>query len=89
MSAEPNYIAGLRQLRYRHRYDKQDGLLRVIAANAALWPDASAFGLVQSEKRSSDRDEGAPIRTLLVNAHPDDESESAALVYRLTHERCV
>jgi LmbE family N-acetylglucosaminyl deacetylase len=27
-----------------------------------------------------------PIKALLVNAHPDDESESAAVVYRITHE---
>jgi N-acetylglucosamine malate deacetylase 2 len=30
--------------------------------------------------------ESEPIRALLVNAHPDDESESAAVVYRITHE---
>jgi N-acetylglucosamine malate deacetylase 2 len=92
MSAAPNHLAvnqlaGLRQLRYRHRSGSQDGLFRVIAANAALWPDAAAFGPVPSGERSPDRDEeGEPIRALLVNAHPDDESESAALVYRLTHE---
>jgi LmbE family N-acetylglucosaminyl deacetylase len=28
----------------------------------------------------------APIRVLLVHSHSDDESESAALIYRLTHE---
>jgi LmbE family N-acetylglucosaminyl deacetylase len=27
-----------------------------------------------------------PPKMLLINAHPDDESESAALVYRITHE---
>jgi LmbE family N-acetylglucosaminyl deacetylase len=30
--------------------------------------------------------ESEPIQALLVNAHPDDESESAAVVYRITHE---
>ncbi len=30
--------------------------------------------------------ESEPIKALLVNAHPDDESESAAVVYRITHE---
>jgi hypothetical protein len=87
MSAEPNRFAGLRQLRHSHRYGSQNGLFRVIAANAALWPDAVAFGPVSSEELSPDHGEDrAPIRVLLVNAHPDDESESAALVYRLTHE---
>ena len=91
MSAEPNPLgkplAGLPRLRHRHRYELQQGLFRVIAANAALWPDAAAFGPVLPEELSPDRAEDrAPIRALLVNAHPDDESESAALVYRLTHE---
>jgi len=31
-------------------------------------------------------EESEPIKALLVNAHPDDESESAAVVYRITHE---
>jgi N-acetylglucosamine malate deacetylase 2 len=87
MSAAPNHLAGSRQRRHRHSYGSQDGIFRAIAANAALWPDAAAFGPLPSEERSPDRgEERAPIRALLVNAHPDDESESAALVYRLTHE---
>lgn len=31
-------------------------------------------------------DDPVSLRLLLVNAHPDDESESAALIYRITHE---
>jgi len=60
-----------------------DRLIQSIAASAALWPDATAFNPVLAEDSSGD---DAPIKALLVNAHPDDESESAALVYRLTHE---
>jgi len=58
-----------------------------------MWPDTTAFNPVFSEdlraaEPSSDQPsrDGAPIKVLLVNAHPDDESESAALVYRITHE---
>jgi LmbE family N-acetylglucosaminyl deacetylase len=87
MSAAPNHLAGSRHLGHRRRGASQNGLFRAIAANAALWPDASAFGPVPSEERSPHRGEDrSPVRALLVNAHPDDESESAALVYRLTHE---
>jgi LmbE family N-acetylglucosaminyl deacetylase len=49
-----------------------------LVADAAMWPDASAFHPTAFED--------APIKMLLVNAHPDDESESAAAVYRITHE---
>ena len=49
-----------------------------ITATAAMWPDASAFSAIPLEDE--------PIKALLVNAHPDDESESAAVVYRITHE---
>ena len=87
MSAAPNSVASLRQPRHRHRYDAQDGLFRAIAANAALWPDAAAFSPVPLDERPANGGEKrTSIRALLVNAHPDDESESAALVYRLTHE---
>ena len=63
--------------RPRHRSD--DRFHWSITASAALWPDAAAFTAVAA-------DDDAPIKALLVNAHPDDESESAAVVYRITHE---
>jgi len=37
-----------------------------------------AFTPIQSESET--------IKALLVNAHPDDESESAGVIYRITHE---
>jgi LmbE family N-acetylglucosaminyl deacetylase len=88
MSAARGHLAGSRQLRHRHRYGLQEGLFRAIAASAALWPDPAAFGSVSLEDQPSldTAEERVPVRALLVNAHPDDESESAALVYRLTHE---
>jgi N-acetylglucosamine malate deacetylase 2 len=49
-----------------------------LVADAAMWPDASAFNPVPVEDPQ--------IKALLVNAHPDDESESAGAVYRITHE---
>ena len=63
--------------RPRHRSD--DRFHWSITASAAMWPDAAAFTAVAAE---DDRQ----IKALLVNAHPDDESESAAVVYRITHE---
>jgi LmbE family N-acetylglucosaminyl deacetylase len=44
-----------------------------------MWPGAAAFNPVSAA-------DDAPIKVLLVNAHSDDESESAAVVYRITHE---
>jgi len=71
--------------RARHR----DGLFRSITANTALWPDATAFNpvLVEVPQTPDPSRDHAPVKALLVNAHPDDESESAAVIYRLTHER--
>lgn len=54
-------------------------LLRSLGAGATLWPDAAAFGPVFAEP-------GRLFKVLLVVAHPDDESECAAFVYRVTHE---
>jgi LmbE family N-acetylglucosaminyl deacetylase len=51
--------------------------VRSIAADPAVWPDAFA---------SQTAVEDEPVKALLINAHPDDESESAAVVYRITHE---
>src|SRR5580658_5190100 len=62
--------------------ESQERLFQSITASAALWPDAAAFHPVSVE----DQDD-APVKALLVNAHPDDESESAAVIYRFTHER--
>ena len=66
--------------RPRHRGDREseDRQFLSITASAATWPDVAAFNPVPTEPE--------PIQALLVNAHPDDESESAAVVYRITHE---
>jgi len=68
--------------RSRHRSD--DRLHGSITASAAMWPDAAAFVPVPADNDTAT--DGGQIRALLVNAHPDDESESAAVVYRITHE---
>jgi len=79
-------VTGLNRLRrYGHRAGREsedhkprDRQFLEITANAAMWPDPAAFNPVLRETE--------PIKALLVNAHPDDESESAAVVYRITHE---
>ncbi len=52
-----------------------------IAQAFAAWPEITAFpfGAVDAEAPPQ-------LRALLVVAHPDDESECAALIYRITHE---
>jgi LmbE family N-acetylglucosaminyl deacetylase len=72
----------------RTRAGSQNELLRSITASAALWPDPAAFLPAAEEELPPNDNAGdrPPVKALLVNAHPDDESESAALVYRLTHE---
>ncbi len=75
--------------RLRHRHGgERDRTVRTIAANAALWPDATAFALPDDSPSPHDSKpaENSPIKVLLVNAHPDDESESAGVVYRISHE---
>lgn len=54
-------------------------LLRSLATGVPLWPHETAFHLVSSQ-------EDPPFKVLLVVAHPDDESECAAVLYRITHE---
>ena len=52
--------------------------LHYLNVSAGVWPESAAFSL-QTE------DEPA-IKVLVVVAHPDDESECAATLYRVTHE---
>ena len=66
--------------RPRHR----DGFFRSIATSAAVWPKSDIVAPLSATDNTSV--EGAAVKVLMVNAHPDDESESAVLVYRLTHE---
>lgn len=53
--------------------------MSAIAETLAFWHNALAFGLAPVPAI-------APVKALLVVAHPDDESECAAAVYRITHE---
>ncbi len=67
--------------RHRHRdlVLSHDHTPRPFAANAKRRHEPQ----VQIDVR---QEADAPVRALLVVAHPDDESECAALVYRITHE---
>ncbi len=51
-------------------------LLRSLATGVPLWPHEITFG----------SQEEPAFKVLLVVAHPDDESECAAVLYRITHE---
>ena len=51
-------------------------LLRSLATSVPLWPHETTFG----------SQEEPAFKVLLVVAHPDDESECAAVLYRVTHE---
>ena len=75
--------------RHRHREDNgpKDNLVRLLVASAATWPDSTAFIPLADEEPTRVADDEAPLKILLVNAHPDDESEAAGFVYRVTHER--
>jgi len=74
--------------RHRHRGDNgpKDNHVRLLIASAATWPDSTAF-IPLADENPTRADDDAPLKILLVNAHPDDESEAAGLVYRITHER--
>ena len=54
-------------------------ILRSLSAGASIWPATSSFEMPLLETTPA-------LRVLLVVAHPDDESECAAVVYRVTHE---
>jgi LmbE family N-acetylglucosaminyl deacetylase len=58
-------------------------ILRSLATGGTLWPEAAGFSAVP--EWVDGKCERAP-RVLLVVAHPDDESECAAVLYRITHE---
>jgi N-acetylglucosamine malate deacetylase 2 len=60
-----------------------------LAATAAFWPEAATYTewclapwLLDRYKKEED----TSIKALVVVAHPDDESECAAVLYRITHE---
>jgi N-acetylglucosamine malate deacetylase 2 len=59
-------------------------LLKAFATGATLWPDAAAYSLAGSDAWTAQ--EQPRLKVLLVVAHPDDESECAAAIYRITHE---
>ena len=56
--------------------DSLSRLLRSLATGVPLWPHEAAF---QAQEIPA-------FKVLLVVAHPDDESECAAVLYRITHE---
>ncbi|MEQ1886666.1 MAG: PIG-L family deacetylase [Bryobacteraceae bacterium] len=56
--------------------------LRLLATGGTLWPDAAHLGWAEQDV---DGGPDAP-KVLLVVAHPDDESECAAVIYRVTRE---
>jgi N-acetylglucosamine malate deacetylase 2 len=58
---------------------KLSQLMRSLATGVPLWPHETVFGSVFSK-------EDPTFKVLLVVAHPDDESECAAVLYRITHE---
>jgi N-acetylglucosamine malate deacetylase 2 len=64
----------------RHRHRDHE-IPQSLAAGATMWPDpaAAAYSPVFPEEESR-------VKALLVVAHPDDESECAAFIYRITHE---
>jgi N-acetylglucosamine malate deacetylase 2 len=57
----------------------QRNFLLSLSASVALSPELAGFPLVVDENNSR-------VKVLLIVAHPDDESECAAFVYRVTHE---
>src|ERR1700683_1201548 len=87
MSVSPNSLAKFPRPRHRDSRKAHDRGARSIAGTA-MWPDAADFArLVLANSDTTELAEAAsPLKVLLVNAHPDDESESAAVVYRITHE---
>ena len=88
MSFAANNLKSPRRHRHRGGHGAQDGVIHSVTANAALWPDFSLFSPTVPEDAQTSALAGntASPKMLLVNAHPDDESEGAALVYRITHE---
>ncbi|HEY4086408.1 MAG TPA: hypothetical protein VGM43_10745 [Bryobacteraceae bacterium] len=56
-------------------------MMGAIAEVFASLPDLAAFSFGVAREGAA-----APLKALLVVAHPDDESECAAFVYRITHE---
>ena len=54
--------------------------LSTASAPAALWPGPAEFALPEADVSAT------PLKVLLVVAHPDDESECAGTLYRITHD---
>jgi LmbE family N-acetylglucosaminyl deacetylase len=59
-------------------------MLAGVSASAAWWPGPNEFAL--PDLANTSRGPAAPLKALLVVAHPDDESECAGTLYRITHE---
>jgi LmbE family N-acetylglucosaminyl deacetylase len=57
-------------------------LLRGLAQGGTLWPEATPFHVCDPRRSDGKRQP----KLLLVVAHPDDESECAAFLYRFAHE---
>ncbi|HXJ43896.1 MAG TPA: PIG-L family deacetylase [Bryobacteraceae bacterium] len=57
---------------------------RLPACATSWWPGSAEFALPDLTPASAPS--AAPLKVLLVVAHPDDESECAATLYRISHE---
>jgi len=75
--------AVLKNIRLWKRRVKLDHHLPEFVSGAASWPNCPEFDAVYEEGGHSEADQ---LKVLLVVAHPDDESECAALLYRISHE---
>ncbi|HWB84230.1 MAG TPA: PIG-L family deacetylase [Bryobacteraceae bacterium] len=58
-------------------------ILEALTTIPAVWPQ-SEYGLLQPVARP--RADVRPVKALVIVAHPDDESECAGVLYRITHE---
>src|ERR1700709_2574592 len=66
-----------------HNGSFRERLLRSLRLSSAFWPESANSDPLMDD---FSLEEQSPLKTLLVVAHPDDESECAALLYRITHE---
>jgi len=81
-------IATRTQRLWKNRCSACERILRSFEKGPALWPETMALvapagaGMLDTMPP-----EAKPVlKALLVVAHPDDESECAAVIYRITHE---
>lgn len=72
-------MVGAKEFRSRMWDSFQRQLLRSLSLTAGLWPgEPTEFNILHEED--------SRLKVLLVVAHPDDESECAATLYRISHE---